>query len=132
MPGYGIAAEHFGEGAEAARAAEELRRTGDVCGAIAMLEETLEVCARSKPELPAWLVGRLAMSYRTARRYEDEVNLLLRYRDSQTADSERSRYDARLTKALALEERSRRNTFGALTSLTKLAGPKRPSNRSAR
>ena len=52
--------------------------------------------------------------YRTLKRYDDEVELLERYRESQTSEEARTRFDARLSKARAIAERKRRPLTGAL------------------
>jgi hypothetical protein len=96
--------------------------------AVVLLEEALLASARTRPELPGWLCGRLAALYRTLARYDDEVYLLERYRESQTSEDARSRYDARLSKARTIAERKRRSDSGALRSVRKvLRTPRRRS-----
>ena len=58
--------------------------------------------------MPGWICGRLASIYRTLKRYDDEVMLLERYRESQTTEEARTRFDARLSKARAIADRKRR------------------------
>ncbi|HEU4723524.1 MAG TPA: hypothetical protein VFS59_19375 [Gemmatimonadaceae bacterium] len=71
----------------------------------------------SRPEMPGWICGRLASIYRTLKRYDDEVELLERYRESQTSEEARTRFDARLSKARAIAERKRRSSTGALETV---------------
>jgi hypothetical protein len=118
MPGYRSLSSHIsGDAAEHARAAEIHQRGGDSESAARMLEEALDACARVRPELPGWVCGRLASIYRTLKRYDDEVALLERYRDSQTSEEARNRFDARLSKARAIAERKRRSDTGALVTV---------------
>ena len=72
---------------------------------------------RVRPELPGWVCGRLASIYRTLKRYDDEVLLLERYRESQTSEEARTRFDARLSKARAIADRKRRPETGALATV---------------
>ena len=67
--------------------------------------------------MPGWICGRLASIYRTLKRYDDEVELLERYRESQTSEEARTRFDARLSKARAVAERKRRPVTGALETV---------------
>ncbi|MFL5605030.1 MAG: hypothetical protein ACJ8AD_01165 [Gemmatimonadaceae bacterium] len=106
-----------GDAAEQAREAESRQRAGDLGAAILMLEEALEASLATQPEMPGWLCGRLAALYRTSGRYDDEVRLLERYRESQNAEEARTRYDARLSKARTIAERKRRSESGALASV---------------
>ena len=71
-------------------------------------------------ELPGWLCGRLAALYRALKRYDDEVLLLERYRESQTSEEARTRFDARLSKARAIAERKRRTDTRALASVRRV------------
>ena len=124
MPGYKSLPEQFnGPAAEQVRLAEALQRIGATEDAVQLLEAALEVCATDAPELPGWLCGRLASLYRTLRRYDDEVRLLVRYRDSQRSEDARSRFDARLSKARAMAERASRTERHILASV------KRPPSR---
>ena len=121
LPGYkALPDEYSGPAAEQVRYAEVLQRAGDVTEAVRMLEHTLEACARTKPELPGWLCGRLAALYRGLKRYDDEVLLLERYRESQTSEDARTRFDARLSKARAIAERKRRTETRALSSVRRV------------
>jgi hypothetical protein len=109
MPGYKSLPEQFnGPAAEQVRLAEALQRVGATEDAAQLLEAALEVCAADAAELPGWLCGRLATLYRTLHRYDDEVRLLVRYRDSQRSEDSRGRFDARLSKARAMAERASR------------------------
>jgi hypothetical protein len=67
--------------------------------------------------MPGWICGRLASIYRTLKRYDEEVELLERYRESQTSEEARTRFDARLSKARAVAERKRRPVTGALETV---------------
>ena len=67
--------------------------------------------------MPGWVCGRLASIYRTLKRYDDEVELLERYRESQTSEEARTRFDARLSKARAIADRKRRPVTGALETV---------------
>lgn len=130
MPGYrSLSSSVIGSAADSAREAESRRRDGDPSTAVALLEEALEASARVTVELPGWLCGRLAALYRTLGRYDDEVQLLERYRESQISEEARSRYDARLSKARTIAERKRRPESGALSSVRKVLGT--PRRRSA-
>jgi hypothetical protein len=118
MPGYkSLPEEYSGVAAEQVRFAELLQRAGANEDAVHLLESALEVHAASVPELPGWLCGRLAAMYRTLKRHDDEVRLLVRFRDSQRSEEARSRFDARLSKARALAERKTRSENQMLTSV---------------
>jgi hypothetical protein len=118
MPGYRSLSSHIsGAAAEHAREAEAHQRGGDAEAAARLLEEALEASLRVRPELPGWVCGRLASIYRTLKRYDDEVALLERYRDSQTSEDARNRFDARLSKARAIADRKRRSETGALVTV---------------
>lgn len=83
---------------------------------------------RMDAPLPGWLCGRLAALYRTLERYDDEVMLLERYRDSQSSEDARVRYDARLSKARTIAERKRRRESGAVTSVRRVLARGRAAN----
>jgi hypothetical protein len=118
MPGYRSLSSHIsGTAAEHAREAEIRQRGGDSEAAARLLEEALEASMRVRPELPGWICGRLASIYRTLKRYDDEVMLLERYRESQTSEEARTRFDARLSKARAIADRKRRPETGALATV---------------
>jgi hypothetical protein len=118
MPGYrSLSTNISGDAAEHAREAELHQRGGDSEAAARLLEEALEASLRVKPELPGWVCGRLASIYRTLKRYDDEVALLERYRESQTSGEARNRFDARLSKARAIADRKRRADTGALATV---------------
>jgi hypothetical protein len=106
-----------GTAAEHAREAELRQRGGDPETAARLLEEALDASLRVRPEMPGWICGRLASIYRTLKRYDDEVDLLERYRESQTSEEARTRFDARLSKARAVADRKRRPVTGALDSV---------------
>ena len=85
MPGYRSLSTHLsGTAADHAREAEIRQRGGDAEMAAQLLEEALEASVRARPEMPGWICGRLASIYRSLKRYDDEVMLLERYRESQT------------------------------------------------
>jgi hypothetical protein len=118
MPGYrSLSANLSGTAAEHAREAELHQRDGDPEIAAHLLEEALEASLSVRPEMPGWICGRLASIYRTLKRYDDEVELLERYRESQTAEEARTRFDARLSKARAIADRKRRPLTGALETV---------------
>jgi hypothetical protein len=118
MPGYkALPSFVTGDAADQAREAESRHRAGDSGAAIALLEAALAASVAERAELPGWLCGRLAALYRTSGRYDDEVRLLERYRDSQRTEDARTRYDARLCKARTIAERKRRSESGALASV---------------
>jgi len=128
MPGYKSLPEEFnGLAAEQVRIAEVLQRIGAREDAASLLEAALEVCAATSPELPGWLCGRLATVYRTLKRPDDEVHLLMRYRDSQRSDEARTRFDARLSKARAIAERKSRPDTRMLSSVS-TAVSRRPAD----
>jgi hypothetical protein len=121
VPGYKALPDEFdGPAADQVRYAEVLQRAGDAAEAVRLLELTLDACVRTKPELPGWLCGRLAALYRALKRYDDEVLLLERYRESQTSEDARTRFDARLSKARAIAERKRRTDTRALASVRRV------------
>jgi hypothetical protein len=115
-----------GPAADQARQAESRRRGGDPDPAVRLLEEALNASARIDAVLPGWLCGRLAALYRTLERYDDEVALLERYRDSQVTEEARVRYDARLSKARTIAERKRRSDSGAVASVRRVIARPRP------
>ena len=118
MPGYRSLSSHIsGTAAEHAREAEARQRGGDPDAAAQLLEEALDASMRVRPELPGWICGRLASIYRTLKRYDDEVMLHERYRESQTSEEARTRFDARLSKARAIADRKRRAETGALATV---------------
>lgn len=118
MPGYRSLSAHLaGTAAEHAREAELRQRGGDPASAARLLEEALEASLQVRPEMPGWVCGRLASIYRTLKRYDDEVELLERYRESQSSEEARTRFDARLSKARAIADRKRRPSTGALETV---------------
>ena len=129
MPGFRSLPDAVtGSVADLAREAMALEDRGDYDGAIAMFEQAIAWALTERPELPGFVCGRLAASYRRAGRYQDELDLLERYRDSQTAEDARARFDARLSKARALAEKHRRTDSAALASVRAI----KPSTRRAR
>jgi hypothetical protein len=118
MPGYRSLSTHLsGTAADHAREAEAHQRGGDAAMAAQLLEEALEASVLTRPEMPGWICGRLASIYRSLKRYDDEVMLLERYRESQTTEEARTRFDARLSKARAIADRKRRPVTGALETV---------------
>ncbi len=115
-----------GEAADQVREAESRQRLGDSTTAVKLLEDALDASVAARSELPGWLCGRLAALYRTLARYDDEVLLLERYRESQTSEEARTRYDARLSKARTIAERKRRPQSGALDSVRASLSRPRP------
>ena len=131
MPGYkALPSFMTGQAADRVREAEARHRIGDSAAAVLLLEEALAAAITSRAAYPGWLCGRLAALYRTLGRYDDEVLLLERYRDSQTSEEARTRYDARLCKARTIAERKRRTESGALDSVRASLG--RPRTRRSR
>jgi hypothetical protein len=131
MPGYkALPSFMTGDAADQVREAEARHRIGDSIAAVSLLEEALAASVALRPVYPGWLCGRLAALYRTLGRYDDEVHLLERYRDSQTSEEARTRYDARLCKARTIAERKRRRPSGALDSVRASLG--RPRTRRSR
>lgn len=128
MPGYkSLPSFMTGQAADQVRAAESKHRVGDSDAAVRLFEEALTASIARHVELPGWLCGRLAALYRTLGRYDDEVRLLERYRESQTSEEARTRYDARLSKARTIADRKRRSENGAVTSVR--AAMSRPRGR---
>jgi hypothetical protein len=118
MPGYKpLPSSVTGPEADQVRQAESRRRGGDADSAVHLLEDALAASLELRQEIPGWLCGRLAALYRTLGRYDDEVHLLERYRESQRTEEARTRYDARLSKARIIAERKRRRDSGALQSV---------------
>lgn len=129
MPGFRSLSENVtGSVAERAREAAALEESGDHRAAIAVYEAALEESAAIRPQLPGFVCGRLAAAYRRQGRYQDELDLIERYRDSQTDDDARSRFDARLSKARALADKHTRRDSAALASVRAI----KPSARRAR
>jgi hypothetical protein len=128
MPGYKpLPPSVTGPEADQVRQAESRRRGGDALTAVRLLEDALVASLELRLEIPGWLCGRLAALYRTLGRYDDEVHLLERYRESQRTEEARTRYDARLSKARIIAERKRRSDSGALQSVRMSMG--RPTHR---
>jgi hypothetical protein len=118
VPGFRNLSDSFTGGvADLSRQASELEDAGNHADAIALYERAILMACVEGPELPGFVCGRLAAAYRRAGRYQDELDLLERYRDSQTADDVRSRFDARLSKARALADKHTRTDSAALASV---------------
>ena len=118
MPGYkSLPLSLKGATADQVRSAEASTRIGDAENALDLLEEALHACMSDGVPLPGWLCGRLAALYRTLERFDDEVRLLERYRDTQVVEDARARFDARLCKARTIAERRRPRDNGALASV---------------
>jgi len=118
MPGYRELPDSLtGDAADRAREAARLEQAGDRQGALQLYEAALAAALIESPEVPAFLCGRLAMLYRTLGRHADEVALLEKYRDSQSTDEARSRFDARLSKAVALAVKNAPRDSLALASV---------------
>lgn len=121
VPGYKTLPQDVaGPAAEQVRCAEALQRAGQFVEATHLLEVTLEDSTRCGGVPPGWLCGRLAALYRALKRYDDEVGLLERYREAQTSEDARTRFDARLSKARAIAERKRRTETYALASVRRV------------
>jgi hypothetical protein len=126
MPGYrALSNKTAGGAATETRIAQAIQRHGDLPSATRLLEAALVASAEVSPVLPGWLCGRLAALYRTQRRYDDEVHLLERYRESQASEESRTRYDARLSKAQAIAHKKRRSGSTALDSIRDLTRRRR-------
>lgn len=128
MPGFRILSLTVtGVAADIAREATALEALGNYAGAIALYERALTLSLAERPELPGFICGRLAAAYRHQAQYQDEVDLLERYRDSQTDEDARNRFDARISKARALSDKYTRSDSAALASVRAI---KRSSRRS--
>jgi hypothetical protein len=119
MPGYRALPErHSGVVADLTREADLLDKNGQQEEAIAVYERALAASSMEDEAMPGFVCGRLALLYRRAGRHADEVDLLERHQQSQTSERERIRFDARLSKARALMQKTARsNECGALASI---------------
>jgi hypothetical protein len=118
MPGYRELAQSFsGSVADRVREAAAMEKEGELLGALRAYEEAMDDYLNYQSEMPALLCGRLASLYRRLGLNDEEVALLERYRDSQTCDDARSRFQARLSKAQIIAEKKRRQDSGALASI---------------
>ncbi|MDQ2667355.1 MAG: hypothetical protein M3Z05_15260 [Gemmatimonadota bacterium] len=132
MPGFRLLPENItGLAADRAREGTVLEGTGDLPGAISLYEAALAESLAESPQMPGFLCGRLAAMYRRERRYQDEVDLLEGYRDSQTNEVARSRFDARLSKARALADKHIRSESSALASVRAIKRSVRRPSRAA-
>ena len=130
MPGYRtLSVLIAGAAADDVRRADDMERSGYRLEAVGVLEAALDACAQNDAPLPGWLCGRLAVLYRSLHRYDDEVRILERYRESQSDDDARGRYDARLSKAGAIAERKRKHDTQALSSVRTVIGARREERR---
>lgn len=135
MPGYRALPETLsGSIVERAREAGRQEELGDRESAARTYEAALIESSLRSPILPGFLCGRLAALYRRMKRYEDEVDLLERFRASQESEDARTRFDARLSKARALAQRHSKRESVALASIRDLRvrdanRPGRPSQR---
>ena len=87
--------------------------------ATCVLEQALKRIGEDELTMPGWLVGRLAMTYRSRHRYADEVRLLEQYAASYTSEVAATHFSARLSKAQALAEKTRRHPNGATASVAR-------------
>lgn len=118
MPGYrSLPSRLSGPAADHVRQAELHQQEGDLRAAALMLETALEQVTREQGEMPAWICGRLAATYRSLGRYEEEVRLLERYSESQHSEDASARFRARLSKARAIAERRQKAETGALQTV---------------
>lgn len=93
------------------------------------LEAALDEFVRAARPMPSSICGRLAAVYRALGRFDDEVHLLERYRESQVNDIARARFEARLGKARTLAERMRRRDSGAILSVRDVLARPNPYRR---
>ena len=118
MPGYrALPSLLSGSAADQVRLAEMHQHGGDLPSAARMLELALEQATCVESEMPAWICGRLAAVYRSLARYDEEVELLERYCDSQLSEDACARFRARLSKARAIADRRRKVDTGALRTV---------------
>jgi len=118
MGGYRTLSEHIvGVVADVVRDASDRDAEGRPEEAAVLYERAFSQSLAAGSELPSFLVGRLAVLYRRMGRFEDEIYLLERYRDSRTDDEMQARYRARLTKAHALASQHRVSDSVALASV---------------
>ena len=117
MGGYRIQPDSFtGDLGEVVREAMELASEGRADEA-ALYEGAFSRALEESSEIPASVVGRLAVIYRALGRFDDEIFLLERYRDSLQDDEMQARYRARLAKAHALASQHRISDSVALASV---------------
>jgi hypothetical protein len=118
MPGYRtLSSRLLGSVAEMVREAESHQREGKFASAACLLERALDQATQEEGEMPAWICGRLASTYRSLQRHDDEVALLERYCESVVSDEARARFRARLSKARAIADRRRKTDTGALRTV---------------
>ena len=118
MGGFRLRDDSFtGDLGELVRDAMERGANGQSQEAALLYERAFCLALSGESDVPPSIVGRLAVIYRRLGRYDDEIFLLERYRDSLTDDELRARYRARLTKAYALAAQHRLTDSGALASV---------------
>ncbi len=118
MGGYRMRTDGFaGDLGELVRSAMECGTEGRAQDAAALYEQAFCLALSGHAEIPASIVGRLAVIYRRLGRFDDEIFLLERYRDSLTDDDMQARYRARLAKAYALASQHRISDSVALASV---------------
>lgn len=133
MPGYrALPARLSGLAADHVRQAALYQQDGDLPSAALMLESALEHVTREQGEMPAWICGRLAATYRSLARYEEEVRLLERYCESQRSEDASARFRARLSKARAIAERRQKAETGALRTVREVRSRSRNRPRGTR
>lgn len=113
-----MSADSFpGDLGELVRDAMEHGSEGRADEAAALYEQAFCRALAGTTEVPPSIVGRLAVIYRRLGRFDDEIFLLERYRDSLTDDELQARYRARLAKAYALAAQHRISDSVALASV---------------
>ena len=118
MGGYRMRADSFsGDLAELVHEAMEHGSEGRAMEAAALYEQAFCRALSHDGDVPASIVGRLAVIYRRLGQFDDEIFLLERYRDSLTSDELQARCRARLTKAYALAAQHRISDSVALASV---------------
>ena len=109
--------------------AEEASHLGRVADAVALFDRAIAAHVAVAGVMPHGVVGRLAALYRRCRQHDEEVELLHRFRSSHASNDMDARYSARLSKAMALAERTRRRETIALQSLRPFVRAGRPTAR---
>jgi hypothetical protein len=118
MPGYRSLPDALsGAAADLVRDAYRLEQEGEHASAMHLYLQAITESLKERPEMPSFVCGRLAAVYRRLERYQDEVDLLESFRDTQTQEDSRARFDARLSKARAIADKHERSDSGALNSV---------------
>ena len=118
MGGYRIRDDSFtGDLGDLVRDAMKRGADGQSHEAALLYERAFSLALSGKSDIPPSIVGRLAVLYRRLGRYDDEIFLLERYRDSLTNDELQARYRSRLTKAYALASHHQLTDSVALASV---------------